>query len=250
MKRKIKLFEPSIGKDEENAIKRVLKSKFWASGAGTGKVLEFEKKFKKYVKSNTCIAVNSGTAALNLAVSLIPIKGKEVILPSLSFVSTAHAIMYNGGIPVFVDVDPHTLCIDPEEIKKKISKNLSEEEALEIFKDIGLFDENIPVCEDYDLWLRICSRYPVLYLQDKLIKKYGGHDDQLSRQYWGMDRFRIRALEKMINDPVLSENDRKATVATAINKARILQKGLMKHSHEEEAEKMTKKLAELETLYD
>ena len=51
MKRKIKLFEPNIGKDEENAIKRVLKSKFWASGAGTGKVLEFEKKFKKYVNS-------------------------------------------------------------------------------------------------------------------------------------------------------------------------------------------------------
>jgi hypothetical protein len=65
-----------------------------------------------------------------------------------------------------------------------------------------------------------------------------------------MDRFRIRALEKMINDPVLSENDRMATVATATKKARILQKGLMKHNHEEEAEKMTKKLAELETLYD
>jgi len=57
-----------------------------------------------------------------LAASLCNIKGKEVILPSLSFVSTAHAIMYNGGIPVFVDVNPHTLCIDPEEIKKKISK--------------------------------------------------------------------------------------------------------------------------------
>ena len=120
----------------------------------------------------------------------------------------------------------------------------------EIFKDIGLFDENIPVCEDYDLWLRICSRYPVLYLQDKLIKKYGGHDDQLSRQYWGMDRFRIRALEKMINDPVLSEKDRMATVATAINKARILKKGLMKHGREKEAEKMMKKLAELENSYD
>ena len=47
MERKTKLFEPSIGKDEENAIKRVLKSKLWASGAGTGKVLEFEKKFIK-----------------------------------------------------------------------------------------------------------------------------------------------------------------------------------------------------------
>ena len=120
----------------------------------------------------------------------------------------------------------------------------------DIFKDVGLFDENLPVCEDYDLWLRICSRYPVLYLREKLIKKYGGHDDQLSRRYWGMDRFRIRALEKMINDPVLSENDCMATVATAINKARILQKGLMKHSHEEEAERMTKKLAKLEALYD
>ena len=119
----------------------------------------------------------------------------------------------------------------------------------DIFKDVGLFDENFPVCEDYDLWLRICSRYPVVYLREKLIKKFGGHDDQLSRRYWGMDRFRIQALEKMINDPVLSENDRMATITTAINKARILQKGLVKHSHEEEAEKMTKKLAELETLY-
>ena len=60
----------------------------------------------------------------------------------------------------------------------------------------------------------------------------------------------FKYLEKMINDPILSENDRMATVATAINKARILQKGLMKHSHEEEAERMTKKLAKLEALYD
>jgi len=120
----------------------------------------------------------------------------------------------------------------------------------DIFKDVGLFDENLPVCEDYDLWLRICSRYPVLYLRKKLIKKYGGHDDQLSLRYWGMDRFRIRALEKMINDPILSENNRKATVATAINKGRILQKGFLKHNHKEEAEKMMKKLAELETLYN
>ena len=120
----------------------------------------------------------------------------------------------------------------------------------DIFKDVGLFDENFPVCEDYDLWLRICSRYPVLYLRKKLIKKYGGHDDQLSLRFWGMDRFRIQALEKMINDPILSENNRKATVATAINKGRILQKGFLKHNHKEEAEKMMKKLAELETLYN
>jgi len=120
--KKIKLFDPAIDEREvKNAVKTLM-SGFWASGAGGGQVQEFEKNFKKFINSKSCVSVNSGTAALHLAATLCDIKGKEVILPSLSFVSTAHAIMYNGGIPVFVDVDPHTLCIDPEEIKKKISK--------------------------------------------------------------------------------------------------------------------------------
>ena len=122
MKRKIKLFEPSTGKDEEDAIKRVLKSKLWASGAGIEKVLEFEKKFRKYINSKNCIAVNSGTAALNLALTMYDIKNKEVILPSLTFVSTANAVIMNGGKPIFVDVDPYTLNIDTEKIENSISE--------------------------------------------------------------------------------------------------------------------------------
>ena len=118
----IKLFDPAIDEKEEKAITKVLQSKFWASGASTNNVLKFEKKFAKYVNAKKCIAVNSGTAALHLALSLLDIKNKEVILPSLTFVSTAHAILYNGGIPKFVDVDPKTLCIDPNEIKKAVSK--------------------------------------------------------------------------------------------------------------------------------
>ena len=59
--------------------------------------------------------------ALNLALSLIDIKNKEVILPSLSFVSTAHAILVNGGKPVFVDVEPETLCLSPNDIQKSIT---------------------------------------------------------------------------------------------------------------------------------
>jgi perosamine synthetase len=118
----IKLFDPVVGKEEEKAIKKVLHSKHWASGAGTNNVLKFEKQFSKYVNSSNCISVTSGTAALHLALSLFDIKNKEVILPSLSFVSTAHSILYNGGIPVFVDVDPKTLCIDPKKIQKSITK--------------------------------------------------------------------------------------------------------------------------------
>ena len=121
MKKKIKLFDPVIGKDEKQKIFQVLESKFWASGAGKGNVLKFENQFKKYLGSDDCIAVNSGTSALNLALSLINIKNKEVILPSLSFVSTAHAVIINGGTPVFVDIEPETMCIDPNEIQKSIT---------------------------------------------------------------------------------------------------------------------------------
>ena len=122
MAKKIKLFDLISGIEEERALNKVLKSHFWASGAGTGNVLQFENEFRKYVGSKDCIALNSGTAALNLALSLIDIKNKEVILPSLSFVATANAVVLNGGKPVFVDVDPRTLCIDPDQIKKSISK--------------------------------------------------------------------------------------------------------------------------------
>jgi dTDP-4-amino-4,6-dideoxygalactose transaminase len=122
MKKLIKLFDPYVSKQEEIELIKTMRSHFWASGSGVGNVEKFENQFQKYIGSNACIAVNSGTAALNLALSLIDIKNKEVILPSLSFVSTAHAIIENGGIPKFVDIDPVTLCIDHAEIEKSITK--------------------------------------------------------------------------------------------------------------------------------
>ena len=118
----IKLFEPDVGIEEIKSVENVLLSKLWASGTGTGKVLEFENKFRKYINSKNCIAVNSGTAALNLALTICDIKNKEVILPSLTFVATANAVIMNGGKPVFVDIDPNTLNIDPEKIENHISK--------------------------------------------------------------------------------------------------------------------------------
>jgi len=118
----IKLFDPAINSKEKVAVTKVLESKFWASGSGSGLVLKFEKEFQKFVKADACIAVNSGTAALNLALSLFNVKNKEVVLPSMSFVSTAHCIIENKGIPVFVDIKPDTLCIDPKKIKSAITK--------------------------------------------------------------------------------------------------------------------------------
>jgi perosamine synthetase len=118
---KIKLFDPHTDELEKNAINQVLKSNFWASGAGNGNVKKFEDEFLKYINSKSCVAVNSGTAALNLALSIYDIKNKEVILPSLSFVATANAIVENGGIPKFVDIDEKTLCMDPKKILNSIT---------------------------------------------------------------------------------------------------------------------------------
>ncbi len=122
MKKIIKLFDPTIDINEEKIVKSILHSHNWASGAGTNQVLKFEEKFKKYVKTKSCISVNSGTAALHLALSLFNIKNKEVIIPSLSFVATAHAVIYNGGIPKFTEVSEKDLCIDTEKIEENINK--------------------------------------------------------------------------------------------------------------------------------
>ena len=121
MKNTIKLFEPHFDKKEEKSVLKTLRSGFWANGAGEGQVKQFEEKFNEYIGSKYCVAVNSGTAALHLALSLYDIKNKEVILPSLSFVSTAHAILLNGGIPKFADLDANTLCMDPNSVENLIT---------------------------------------------------------------------------------------------------------------------------------
>ncbi len=98
----------------------------------------------------------------------------------------------------------------------------------DVFTALGGFDERLPACEDYDLWLRITARYPVLFIRQPLIEKYGGHDDQLSRKYWGMDRFRIRALEKILATDSLNADDHLAAVAMLREKAGIYLQGAIK----------------------
>ena len=103
----IRLFEPNSGKEEEDAVIETIRSGFWASGAGGVKVKEFEINLKKYLKCKHLIAVNSGTAALHLALSLFDMQ--VVKLPALSFVSTANACLYNGHVLEFQDIDNLTL---------------------------------------------------------------------------------------------------------------------------------------------
>jgi glycosyltransferase involved in cell wall biosynthesis len=103
-----------------------------------------------------------------------------------------------------------------------------------VFAQVGLFDLALPACEDYDLWLRITARYPVLFIDHPLIVKYGGHEDQLSCKYWGMDRFRIAALEKILVDDFLAIADQRAATQMLIKKASIYLQGAEKRNKREE----------------
>ena len=103
-----------------------------------------------------------------------------------------------------------------------------------VFDKVGLFDESLPACEDYDLWLRICALYPVEYIDEPLITKYGGHDDQLSRQFWGMDRFRIQSLSRILDSGVLTPPQQQAASTTLLEKCRIYIAGAEKRKRWEE----------------
>ncbi|HDP99117.1 MAG TPA: glycosyltransferase [bacterium] len=105
----------------------------------------------------------------------------------------------------------------------------------DVLTEVGLFDTSFPVCEDYELWLRICQRYPVNFINQPLIIKYGGHEDQLSRRYWGMDRFRVRALEKILSSGELSPEDRRATINILHQKCDILVQGFLKRGKKDQA---------------
>jgi len=103
----------------------------------------------------------------------------------------------------------------------------------DIFERLGLFDESLVACEDYDLWLRISNQYPVLFVEQPLINKYGGHTDQLSQQHWGMDRFRIQALDKLLKHSILSDENRRLAINMLLKKSRIFQKGAEKRGKAE-----------------
>jgi len=68
----------------------------------------------------------------------------------------------------------------------------------DLLRAVGVFDESLEVCEDYDLWLKIAQKNQIGLIDKKLITKYGGDADQLSGKHWGMDRFRVQALEKLL----------------------------------------------------
>lgn len=148
---KVPFYKPDIDDREVASVTRALRHGM----IGTGPLVEiFEKEFKNYIGASNAIAVNSASSALHLAVDALGIgPGDEVITTALTFTSTVLAILYTGATPVLADIDPQTLCIDPESVEKKITPRTK---AILPVHYAGIpcdMDRMVEICKEHDLAL-------------------------------------------------------------------------------------------------
>lgn len=148
----IPVFRPRINKKE---VLSELEKIFDSGWIGLGpKTVEFEEKFADYIGVKYAVGVNSGTAALHLANLVLGIsKGDEVIVPSMTFISTALAPLYCNAKPVFADIEEDTLCIDIEDIEKKITSRTKAIIPVHYGGHACKMDEILSIAEKHNLWV-------------------------------------------------------------------------------------------------
>lgn len=142
---------PILTKDDERAIMRVMKS-----GALWGKehkeVVGWETEYAEYVGTRYCLALNSGTAALHASIAGIGTEpGDEVIVPALTFLASATAVLHHNAIPVFVDIEPDTFNIDSAKIEEKITDRTRAIMAVDYHGLPADYDAIIPIARKHDL---------------------------------------------------------------------------------------------------
>ena len=141
---KIPINYPFVDKEEIREVTSVLSEKSLTSSAFEGgkRVQQFENLLSKFVKSKYAIAVNSGTSALQASLYAIDIKpGDEVLIPSFTFVATANSVKSVGAKPVFVDILKENYTIDPNDLKKKITKRTKAIIPVHLYGHVAFMDE-------------------------------------------------------------------------------------------------------------
>ncbi len=144
---------PQYDEKEESALLEVLHSGIWWRTPGT-KTLEFEQKFAQYHQAKYGIACTNGTAALEMVMAALNIGlGDEVIVPDYTFVATASAILFAGAMPVMVDIDPETYCIDPEKIADAITPRTKAIIAVHVGGHPADLDRLLEIARTHNLYL-------------------------------------------------------------------------------------------------
>ena len=113
-----------------------------------------------------------------------------------------------------------------------------------LWDELGPFDESLPACEDYSLWLRVGARHPVGLLPEPLVVKSGGHADQLSRRIIGLDLYRVYAMIDLLRNMALDDEQRTLVEAALRERVRLYAQGCIKHGKDEEAVRVRELAAE------
>ena len=141
--------KPLIGAEERAAVDRVLQSGMLAQGP---EVASFEEEFSSIVSRRNCIAVNSGTSGLHLALSAIGMKkGDEVIVPSFTFAATANSVALTGATPIFVDIDPRTFNINPAAVESAITPRTRAILPVHLYGQPAAMDEIMNIATRHNL---------------------------------------------------------------------------------------------------
>lgn len=144
--------KPIIGQEEREAVDRVLASGMVAQGP---EVKAFEEEFgAQLVGGVECVATNSGTSSQHLGMLALGLKpGDEVIVPSFTFAATANSVAVSGGVPVFVDVDPETFCMDPEAVRAAITERTVGIQPVHLYGHPAPIEEIVAIARENGLWV-------------------------------------------------------------------------------------------------
>lgn len=146
------VYEPLIGEKEAEYASKAVKSG-WISSIGEY-IEEFERRFADFIGTKYAVSVSNGTVGLHLALAALGIgPGDEVLVPDLTFVATANAVKYTGATPIFVDIDPKTWCMDPEDLKKKITPNSKAVIPVHLYGYPANMDEILNIAQKENLYV-------------------------------------------------------------------------------------------------
>ena len=147
----IKVAVPITGEEEAAAIREVVLSGNFVSGKN---VAEFENRFATYIGTAGAAAVNSGTAALHIALAVLGIgPGDEVIVPALTFMSTITCVLHQNAIPVFADIDPESFCLSPEDLRQRITPRTRAIIPVHLFGNAAAMDEIMALAQQHHLFV-------------------------------------------------------------------------------------------------
>lgn len=152
MSNTIPVSEPSITQKEIDYVLNAVKSG-WVSSLGEY-ITKFEQEFAKYIGVKYALTTSNGTVALHLALVSLGIgQGDEVLVPDLTFIATANAVSYTGATPVFVDVDPETWCIDPDDAAKKVTSKTKAIIPVHLYGHPADMDAINQIAQEYGLYV-------------------------------------------------------------------------------------------------